>query len=96
MSIQKTYINKIDAINYPILPKEYRKYPTMNLDDAYEKGWTDLQEFLSNQMEENVVEVIRCEQCIKSYPHLNGRWCKVYQTMMRNVDYCSSGEHKDE
>ena len=95
MSIQKKYINKIDAINYPVLPKEYRKYPTMNLDDAYEKGWSDLQELLSNQIEENVVEVVRCEQCSKAYPHLNGRWCKVHQVMMRNIDYCSQGEQKD-
>lgn len=95
MSIQKKYINKIDAINYPVPPKEYRTYPTMNLDDAYEKGWSDLQELLSNQVEENVVEVIKCEQCIKSYPHLNERWCKVRQTMMKNSDYCSYGVRED-
>ena len=56
------------------------------------KGWSDLQELLSNQVEENVVEVVRCEQCSKAYPHLNGRWCKVHQVMMRNTDYCSQGE----
>lgn len=42
----------------------------------------------------DVVEVCRCEHCFKSIPHLNGRWCKVYQTMMQNSDYCSYGERK--
>lgn len=36
------YIKKESAVNYPVMPKKYRKYPTMNLDDAYEQGWKDL------------------------------------------------------
>lgn len=40
------YIEKESAVNYPVMPKEYRKYPTMNLDDAYEQGWFDLEDLL--------------------------------------------------
>lgn len=36
-------INKLDATTIPVMPKEYRKYQTMNLDDAYEQGWNDMQ-----------------------------------------------------
>ena len=105
MSIQKKYINKIDAINYPILPKEYRKYPTMNLDDAYEKGWSDLQEILSNQAEENVVEVVRCCDCIYHTGDddcTNGHWNnwsnsdydENYPEALE-TDYCSHGVRRN-
>ena len=36
-------ISKQAAVSIPVLPKEYREYQTMNLDDAYELGWYDLQ-----------------------------------------------------
>ena len=36
-------ISRQAAITIPILPKEHRKYQTMNLDDAYELGWFDCQ-----------------------------------------------------
>ena len=36
-------ISRQTAITIPILPKEHRKYQTMNLDDAYELGWFDCQ-----------------------------------------------------
>ena len=41
-------INKLDATTIPVMPKEYRKYQTMNLDDAYEQGWNDLQRCIEN------------------------------------------------
>lgn len=37
-------IDRREAITIPILPIEYRKYQTMNLDDAYELGWFDCQD----------------------------------------------------
>ena len=37
-------ISRQAAITLPVLPKEYREYQTLNLDDAYEKGWMDCQE----------------------------------------------------
>ena len=36
-------IDRQAAVSIPALPKEYREYQTMNLDDAYELGWYDLQ-----------------------------------------------------
>lgn len=43
----------------------------------------------------NVVEVCRCEHCFKSIEHPNGRWCKVFQTVVQNSDYCSQWARKD-
>ena len=36
-------ISRQDATTIPILPKEHRKYQTMNIDDAYDLGWLDCQ-----------------------------------------------------
>lgn len=36
-------ISRTAAVSIPVLPKEYREYQTMNLDDAYEQGWFDCQ-----------------------------------------------------
>lgn len=43
----------------------------------------------------DVEEVCRCEHCSKSMEHLNGRWCKIHQTMVQNSDYCCWGVRKD-
>ena len=37
-------ISRQDAITIPVMPKEHRQYQTMNIDDAYELGWYDLQD----------------------------------------------------
>ena len=88
------YIKKESAVNYPVMPKKYRKYPTMNLDDAYEQGWLDLEDLLEKLPVADVVEVCRCKHCSKSGEHPNGRWCKIYQTVVQNSDYCSWGVKK--
>jgi len=36
-------ISRQAATTIPILPKEHRKYQTMNIDDAYDLGWLDCQ-----------------------------------------------------
>lgn len=36
-------IRRQEAITLPVMPKEHREYQTLNLDDAYEQGWNDLQ-----------------------------------------------------
>ena len=41
------WINLEEAITLPVMPKRYRKYKTMNLDDAYEQGWEDCQACIS-------------------------------------------------
>ena len=50
------YINMDDAITYPVMPVEYRKYQTMNLDDAYEQGWYDLQNLIEKMPTADVRE----------------------------------------
>lgn len=42
------YISREAAMTTPVLPKEYRKYQTDNLDDAYEQGWMDALDNLKN------------------------------------------------
>ena len=42
----------------------------------------------------DIVKVCRCEHCSKSTEHPNGRWCKIYQTVVQNSDYCSWGVKK--
>nr|DAO70603.1 MAG TPA: Protein of unknown function (DUF551) [Caudoviricetes sp.] len=42
------YIEREAAMTTPVLPKEYRKYQTDNLDDAYEQGWMDALDNLKN------------------------------------------------
>ena len=36
-------IGRKEATSIPFLPKEHRRYQTMNIDDAYEQGWCDLE-----------------------------------------------------
>ena len=36
-------ISRQAAITLPIMPKKYRKYQSMDCDDAYEQGWGDCQ-----------------------------------------------------
>ena len=35
------YIDREAAMSVPVLPKEYRKYQTANVDAVYENGWND-------------------------------------------------------
>ena len=39
-------IDRVSAVTMPVMPKRYRKYQTLNIDDAYEQGWYDLQAML--------------------------------------------------
>lgn len=58
------YIQREAAMTVPVLPKEYRAYQTSNLDDAYEAGWNDALENLRNIPAEDVLSVVRCQDCI--------------------------------
>lgn len=55
------YINMDDVITYPVMPVEYRKYQTMNLDDAYEQGWDDLQTLIEKMPTADVRENVHGE-----------------------------------
>lgn len=79
------------AFYYPQDAQEQRKLD----EQAYREKWAFVKQVMIGTPAADAVEVCRCEQCVKSDPHLNGRWCKVHQTMMRNMDYCSFGEIKD-
>lgn len=39
-------ISRQEATTIPVMPKEHREYQTYNLDDAYELGWHDLQDYI--------------------------------------------------
>lgn len=67
------YINMVDVITYPVMPVEYRKYQTMNLDDAYEQGWYDLQNLIEKMPTADVRE------------NVHGEW----ETDSDNLPFCS-------
>ena len=41
-------VSRQAAITIPVMPKEHRQYQTMNIDDAYERGWYDLQDCIES------------------------------------------------
>lgn len=55
------YISREAAMNVPPLPKEYRGFTTMNLDDAYELGWDDALQNLKDLPAADVRPVVRGE-----------------------------------
>lgn len=61
------YINMDDVITYPVMPVEYRKYQTMNLDDAYEQGWDDLQTLIEKMPTADVRE------------NVHGKWVGIHE-----------------
>lgn len=89
------YIKREEAINYPVMPKEYRKYQTLNLDDAYEQGWEDLQSLLDKLPR---VEVVRCKDCqcwdlsdsTSGHPAF-GECIRFAKIRTHEDDYCSRG-----
>ena len=94
-------ISRQAAVSIPELPKEYREYQTMNLDDAYELGWYDLQKCIE-KMPSAQPEIIRCRDC-KHYYYADNR---IPQEQMCTCDldgdrwspnsYCSFAERKTE
>ena len=76
------YIEKTAAATIPVMPKEHRKYQTLNLDDAYENGWYDALECVEKIPPADVRPVVRgewiddgcitrCKYCgeEKEFPH---------------------------
>ena len=56
-------ISRQAATTISILPKEHRKYQTMNIDDAYDLGWLDCQ---------------NCIEKLPSAQPETGKWIKLY------------------
>ena len=69
----------------------------LNLSDVYVnnlppmKYATDVQEAVYSVPAEDVVEVVRCNDCKWSHPYQ----CAFVRTYIRKDDYCSRGERKD-
>ena len=66
-------ISKQAAVSIPVLPKEYREYQTMNLDDAYELGWYDLQKCIEKMPS---AEPEPCEDAVSR--EAVSEWLKQY------------------
>ena len=69
-------ISRQDAITIPVMPKEHRQYQTMNIDDAYERGWYDLQDCIESLPSaeavkgewidiDNYYRMATCSHCLK-------------------------------
>ena len=91
------YIEKTAAATIPVMPKEHRKYQTLNLDDAYENGWYDALECVEKLPPADVRPVVRgewiddgcitrCKYCgeEKEFPHW--RFCPNCGADMRGGD----------
>lgn len=61
------YIDREAAMSVPVLPKEYRKYQTANVDAVYENGWTDALNNLQNIPAADVVPKAVFEQMREDY-----------------------------
>ena len=59
-------IDRQAATTIPILPKEHRKYQTMNIDDAYDLGWLDCQNCIE-KLPPAQPEIVRCGECKHLY-----------------------------
>ena len=87
------YINKYIATSIPVLPKEHRKQFT-SYDDAFETGWNEALSCVNIVPSADVVEVVRCKDCIFNNDgwcgadHLGSRW-------IESEDYCSFGERRE-
>ena len=101
-------ISKKEATTIPVMPVEHREYQTMNLDDAYEQGWYDLQKCIE-KLSSAEPEIIRCKDCKHfEYDHIenvNGiplivaheicmRWGEGSKTSENG--YCFLAERKEE
>ena len=105
------YIAREEAMTVPVLPKEYRTYPTANLDDAYEAGWNDALENLRNiPAAENVLSVVRCAACRhRTEPKCNkaddtargiakcgNTKSPCYGRLVYLTEFCSHGEREED
>lgn len=96
------YISLKEALSIPATPKQYRRYQTANLDDAYEQGWEDCQKVCIERLpREHVVELTRCGKCRHYEWHGNRvpeerAWvCEVWYAEMGEDDFCSKGKKRD-
>ena len=62
-------------------------------DDVGESNWNQFRTAVECSPAANVVEVVRCKEC----EHFGGDcWCKHFECGMRENDFCSRGERKDD
>lgn len=88
------YIEREAAMLTPVLPKEYRRYQTYNLDDAYELGWEDALNNLKNAPAADVAPVVRCRDCIytrKLYGRLVCKYGTCSGCILREDFFCANG-----
>ena len=86
-------IDRQAATTIPILPKEHRKYQTMNIDDAYDLGWLDCQNCIE-KLPPAQPEIVRCGEC----KHRDKRYlCEVWDACITNDEYyCGNAERREE
>lgn len=66
-------ISRQAATTIPILPKEHRRYQTMNIDDAYDLGWLDYQNCIEKLPPEQLEHIQNnsvhlCDSCQYTFP----------------------------
>ncbi len=82
-------IEREAAITIPVMPKQYRHYQTMNIDDVYEKGWRDCQKCIERHLPPAQPDSDEwCHDC-KEYDtekHCCPRFNRVIRTAVQEAD----------
>lgn len=95
----KEYIEREAATAYAPLPKHLREYQTMNLDDAWEDGYDFAIRQLSSIPATDVVEVVRCKDCVHYDKGENDseawEYCKVLAKDVYDNFYCKLGKKRE-
>lgn len=86
------YVDRLDASTIPVLPVEQR-VPFKTVGEAFEKGWRQALEMVAMMESADVVEVVRCKDCI--YWRGENDLCKGICIDFGADGYCSEGKRKD-
>lgn len=87
-------INKLAAINLPVIPKADREYISFNLDDVYEQGWNECQNHIA-QIPAAEPEIIRCKDCKYHQKWRSEEAARKFgqaYTCEKNILYCPKPE----
>lgn len=63
---------------------------------TYEMDGLDVARYLETLPVVDAAEVIRCKDCCNTEGSIDGCvWCDIHSVVMRETDFCSYGERKD-
>lgn len=91
------YIDADKALQCAIEEKRFFIY----FEDAFNQQfvvntiYSDLADFLNSQPTADVVEVVRCKDCLNAHLINNYPYCELWNFVMARDNYCSFGKRKE-